>query len=335
MSRPRSTRDALVSQAAALRSRLSRSDVSTRRVPTEDGGELVLDSFGAQDAVGARRIAVVCGAFLPAVVYAPFARSLVRELPDGWAVDVYDRRGKGRSSPIPSDYSLETEIGDLAAILNATGAVHVFGHSLGGSVVLNAVQALAGGDPDHLRFVGTAPVPATMTLYDPAVNIDGQERPEWVKDFTEAADAGHVWRSLAVVQRGMSGSTPLSKAPPWMVAAVMAMGLRNGLSKVTSNLYPAGAAELVAALGEKAKPGDFARLPVTAHFVTGERSAPYFHATTLRLSVDTPGSTLQMVRGGVHGSVPAANRELVKALARWYAVRGRRAADAAAASRSA
>jgi pimeloyl-ACP methyl ester carboxylesterase len=47
-------------------------------------------------------------------------------------VHVIDRRGPGASGPLGSSYSIDSECDDLEAVLVATGATHVFGHSYGG-----------------------------------------------------------------------------------------------------------------------------------------------------------------------------------------------------------
>ena len=87
---------------------------------------------------------VIGGAFLTALIYRPFSIALADGLGPGWAVDVYDRRGRGSSTPQPPGYSMATEIADVRTVMDATGARNILGHSLGGSVALNAVQEFTG-----------------------------------------------------------------------------------------------------------------------------------------------------------------------------------------------
>src|SRR3954464_13725896 len=49
---------------------------------------------------------------------------------------VPDRRGRGRSGPVSDAYGLESEIDDLAAVLDETGAGNVFGLSSGAVIAL-------------------------------------------------------------------------------------------------------------------------------------------------------------------------------------------------------
>ncbi len=95
--------------------------VEQQVVTTHDGGRLALYSYGTVDAPGERRVVVIGGAFLTALIYRPFSEALSKGLGEGWAVDVYDRRGRGDSTPQPADYSMATEIADVRTIMDATG----------------------------------------------------------------------------------------------------------------------------------------------------------------------------------------------------------------------
>ena len=68
--------------------------VTEQNLTTSDGGYLALYSYGSDDAPGERRVVVVGGAFLTALIYRPFSLALANELGEGWGVDVYDRRGR-------------------------------------------------------------------------------------------------------------------------------------------------------------------------------------------------------------------------------------------------
>ena len=131
--------------------------VEQQFITTHDGGRLALYSYGTVDAPGERRVVVIGGAFLTALIYRPFSEALSKGLGEGWAVDVYDRRGRGDSTPQPADYSMATEIADVRAVMDATGARNLFGHSLGGSVALNAVQEFAGTGTSRTSSLSMTP----------------------------------------------------------------------------------------------------------------------------------------------------------------------------------
>jgi pimeloyl-ACP methyl ester carboxylesterase len=66
---------------------------------------------------------------------------LAKELRADFAVHVYDRRGRGESDPGTSPWSLEREIEDLAAVVEAAGgSAHVLAVSSGAALSLEAAR---------------------------------------------------------------------------------------------------------------------------------------------------------------------------------------------------
>lgn len=282
--------------------------VTEQNVTTSDGGQLALYSYGSDDAPGERRVVVVGGAFLTALIYRPFSLALAKELGDGWGVDVYDRRGRGNSTPQPDDYSMATEIADVRTVLEVTGARNIFGHSLGGSVVLNAVQ----------EFVGGIHEPAKLAVYDAAVNIDGSIDTQWIAGFEAAVNAGQIGRALARMKRGMQPGTALDRVPEPVLAGLMALMSRTKMNTALTGLMPSAVGELKAAYDESDEVRDFSVLPSNTHFMVGGRSPAYYRETASRLHSAVQGSTLQTSPKGVHGSIPAAFKELISDIADYY-----------------
>ena len=276
-----------------------------------DGSTIRAYEYGSAQAPPEQRVLVVCGAFLPARVYAPFAHALTAELGDDWSVTVYDRRGKGNSSPVDDSYSIDTELDDLTMALRESRARHLFGHSLGGSVVLHGVQHLAESDGE-LRAL----VPDTTTVYDPAINIEGSVDTSWVPEFRKRVDAGQLGRAMSLVERNLGMSRALTRAPTWMVAGVLAVATRTGLRGLTRSVFPAGAAELSEIFTVEATAAEFAGLPTRTTIMTGERSADYFQATALALAGAIPDSELLVSPKGIHGSVPIVKHSVVESLSR-------------------
>ena len=52
---------------------------------THDGGRLALYSYGTEDAPGERRVVLIGGAFLTALIYRQFSIALAKGLGEGWA----------------------------------------------------------------------------------------------------------------------------------------------------------------------------------------------------------------------------------------------------------
>jgi pimeloyl-ACP methyl ester carboxylesterase len=282
--------------------------VKEQVVPTHDGGRLAVYSYGTEDAPGERRVVVIGGAFLTALIYRPFSVALANGLGDGWAVDVYDRRGRGKSTEQPADYSMRTEIADVRAVMDATGARNILGHSLGGSVALNAVQ----------EFAGTAYEPDKLAVYDAAVNIDGSIDTSWMDDFEEAVNAGNVGHALARLKKGMQPASALSSIPEPLLAVLMAVVSRTKVNRMFRELMPSGVGELTAAYDEAEHLRDFAVLPANTHFMVGGKSPSFYKVTAQRLHAAVPGSTYELSPKGFHGSIPAAVQELVTDISEYF-----------------
>jgi len=282
--------------------------VAQQLVTTHDGGRLALYSYGKVDAPGERRIVVIGGAFLTALIYRPFSEALSRGLGDGWAVDVYDRRGRGGSTPQPADYSMATEIADVRTIMDATGARNLFGHSLGGSVALNAVQ----------QFTGTSYVPDKLAVYDAAVNIDGSIDTKWLDGFEEAVNNGKVGHALAHMKKATKPGSALARIPEPVLAGLMALVSRTKLNRMFSEVLPSAVGELRAAYNEADHARDFSVLPAATHFMAGGKSPGYYKITAQRLHAAVPGSTYELSPKGFHGSIPAAVKELVSDISAYY-----------------
>jgi pimeloyl-ACP methyl ester carboxylesterase len=279
-----------------------------RGISTHDGGRLALYSYGTVAAPGERRVVVIGGAFLTALIYRPFSEALARGLGDGWAVDVYDRRGRGDSTPQPADYSMATEIADVRTIMDATGARNLFGHSLGGSVALNAVQELT----------GTAYQPNKLAVYDAAVNIDGSVDTSWLDGFERSVNEGNVPHALAKLRKGMQPGTALAKVPEPVLAGLMALVSRTRVNRLFREVMPSGVGELKAVFDEADHVRDFSVLPANTRFMVGAKSPRYYKVTAELLHQAVAGSTLQVSPKCVHASIPAAVKELVADISAYY-----------------
>lgn len=277
-------------------------------LPTHDGGRLALYSYGTEDAPGERRVVVIGGAFLTALIYRPFSIALADGLGPGWAVDVYDRRGRGSSSPQPPGYSMATEIADVRTVMDATGARNILGHSLGGSVALNAVQ----------EFTGTPYVPDKLAVYDAAVNIDGSIDTAWLDGFEAAVNNGKLGHALAHAKRAVSPGSAMARVPEPILAGLMALLSRTKVNKVFRDVMPSAVGELRAAYNEAETARDFRVLPANTHFMAGGKSPGYYKVTAERLHAAVPGSTYELSPKGFHGSIPAAVNELVTDISEYF-----------------
>jgi pimeloyl-ACP methyl ester carboxylesterase len=114
------------------------------KVQSIDGTPIALDRSGAGPA-----LVLVVGAFSDR----SSTKTLARGLGSTFSVFEYDRRGRGDSGEA-GPYSIQREVDDLAAVMEAAGgSAYLFGHSSGGALVL---EAAAGGVPVR-----------ALTVYEP------------------------------------------------------------------------------------------------------------------------------------------------------------------------
>jgi pimeloyl-ACP methyl ester carboxylesterase len=117
------------------------------------------------------------------------ARGLAEELAGSFTVYAYDRRGRGDSGAGVSPYTVEREVEDLVAVLEAAGGTaHVFGASSGAALALEAARR---GAPIDRLVVYEAPfiLDGTHPANDPRLPeqvqalVDEGRRGEAVKTF--------------------------------------------------------------------------------------------------------------------------------------------------------
>src|ERR1043165_1454945 len=135
-------------------------------------------------------------------------RALADALASRFTVIAYDRRGRGASGPARVDDGFDVEVADLEAVLRATGAPRVFGHSAGALISLEATRRL--------------PVIQRLALYEPPV---GQSIPTaWLPAFEQALAGNDVARAMALAIDGLKmGPRYL---PGWALALPMRLAVR-------------------------------------------------------------------------------------------------------------
>ncbi|WP_415853726.1 alpha/beta fold hydrolase [Sinomonas sp. G460-2] len=116
--------------------------------------------------------------------------SLAQALAGQFTVYLPDRRGRGMSGPYPHDYGVRTEVADLAAVLEHTGARNVFGVSASGIAVLEAARALPGAIDK-------------VVAYEPAILTDGDKHTAWLARFDDEMARGKVASALITSMFGL------------------------------------------------------------------------------------------------------------------------------------
>lgn len=211
---------------------------------------------------------------------------LARLLSAHFTVYCYDRRGRGDSGDT-QPYAVEREIEDLAALIGAAGGTaFLYGHSSGGSLVLDAAVALGG----QVR---------KLAIYEPPYNDDPAARQAWgeyVRQLTQALAAGRRGDAVALFMActGMPAGQieDMRTAPFWP-----------GMEAIAPTL----AHDHAAILGPDAAlpTGRAARVAVPALVMHGDASYPFMGETARTLSQAIPQAELRTLAGETHVVNPA------------------------------
>ncbi len=116
----------------------------------------------------------------------------------------------------------------------------------------------------------------------------------------------------------MQPGSPLARIPEPLLAGLMALVSRTKVNRVFKELMPSGVGELKAVFDEDDHVRDFSVLPPNTQFMAGGKSPQLLqgHGRTLHRAV--PGSSLQVSPKCVHGSIPAAVKELVEDISAYF-----------------
>ncbi|ABY24917.1 Esterase/Lipase [Renibacterium salmoninarum ATCC 33209] len=110
----------------------------------------------------------------------------------------------------------------------------------------------------------------------------------------------------------------MAKVPEPILAGLLGLIAPTRTAKAAKTLLPTAVGELKAGMLEAEKAQDFSQLPATTQFMVGAKSPEYFQETARRLHNAVPGSSFVISPKGVHGSVPAAAKELLNELAKYF-----------------
>jgi pimeloyl-ACP methyl ester carboxylesterase len=139
---------------------------------------------------------------------------LAAALADAFTVYLPDRRGRGMSGPYPPDFSIQTEVEDLRAVMAAAGADMVFGVSASGLVALEAARV----DPAIRK----------VAAYEPALLPADTTHVQWLPRFDREIAAGKVSAAMVTSMIGLELAPPVMKVMPrWLLDRLTSLVLRS------------------------------------------------------------------------------------------------------------
>lgn len=212
-------------------------------------------------------------------------------------VAAMDRRGRGASGPLTAEHSLETECGDIAAVVDGlrarTGSpVHVVGHSSGARFALHAA----------LR----TPNMASLVLYEPPP--PETITPKMLESLDEMAAAGDrdgILRTLLIEVAGNDDAALefIRNRPIWPIMVDNALTLP---------------AELRATSRYRFDPAAFAGLEAPTLCLLGGNSGPELARVAGRIAGALPDGRIRTLPGQGHGAMFSAPELLASELRGFY-----------------
>lgn len=233
-------------------------------------------------------------------LYRPFARNLSLLL--SRPVHCYNRRGRAGSAPQPDDYSVKTEIGDLAAVMKATGSEDVVAHSFGGFVALQAARDMP------LR---------RLVTYDAAVSLSGNLHHRWRPELEQAVTDGQLNHAWAHLVQGLATAGPLSYLPLGALRMLSIMSARTNVGAEMRELLPTAVKEMRAVLDADAELADFTQLATPTLMLSGGWSPGYFADTGRQLASAVPSIDFAVVPGQLHEGPIRPGKRLAIRIARF------------------
>ena len=284
--------------------------METWTVETDDGGgQLEVHTFrpvsaasipGSKAPAEPAGVVIVHGTLVTDSLYWPFARNLSSLL--GRPVHCYNRRGRGHSAPQPADYSVATEVADLAAVLRGTGSSDVVAHSYGGFVALNAVRGTRIN---------------RLVTYDAAVSLSGNLHGRWRPELEEAVTAGQLDHAWAHLVQGLGTAGPISYLPMGALRVLSIISAQTRLGLEMRSLLPTAVTEMRAVLAVDAKLGDFTGLQTPTLMLSGGWSPSYFAETGRVLAGAVPAIDFAIVPLQFHEGPLRPGKRLATRIARF------------------
>jgi pimeloyl-ACP methyl ester carboxylesterase len=219
---------------------------------------------------------------------------LARALSGAFTVYVPDRRGRGRSGPYGEFHGLSTELEDLSALLDASGASRLFGLSSGAVIAIEAALVR----PDITK----------LALYEPPLTFDGVVHGEWAPRYERQVNAGKPGAALVTVLKATADRTSLIR---WIPRRPLAAALDFAIKRTANRPAPDGLMsprELVPTLRYDAQTVNgaagalerFGVLSCEVLLLGGSRSARNLTASVDGLCRVLPGARRVVIRGTGH-----------------------------------
>jgi pimeloyl-ACP methyl ester carboxylesterase len=265
------------------------------RITSADGATVVLRSIGAGPGV-----VILHGGGVAERDYHRFARALSNR----FSVHLYNRRGRSDSAPLTGTETVETDIDDLAAVLEHTGARSVFGHSGGGFVALQAGLQL--------------PLDR-IAVYDPGLSIDGRPSFTFFDAFERAVRDGDYARAMTVMGRGVYPDDPASRLPFGVGLQMSRAFLHTPIGRRMAELLPTTPPEVRRIHDHDGPASQYAGITADVLLAAGSGSPQYFTENCRAVADAIPRGRAIVIPRSSHNSANVARARFVEPFATFFA----------------
>jgi pimeloyl-ACP methyl ester carboxylesterase len=218
---------------------------------------------------------------------------LAGELAGDFTVHVLDRRGRGLSPIVGTYEGLATEVADLQAVLDVTGACLVFGLSSGAVIALETARI--------------RPSIAKLALYEPPLSFDGVVHGEWLPRYEALLSAGRPGSALVTVIDATGDRTLFRLVPNAPLGRILDFAIRRTADRAAAEgtlspreLVPTIRLDAMTVRQAAGPLERFAELGCEVLLVGGTRSARNLTASLDGLARALPGARRRMLRGAGH-----------------------------------
>ncbi|HKD87032.1 MAG TPA: alpha/beta hydrolase [Streptosporangiaceae bacterium] len=217
--------------------------------------------------------------------------ALAAALADQFLVLVPDRRGRGTSRPRGTEFGLQREVEDLHALIAATGARFLFGHSSGALIVL--------------RTALVTPAVERVALYEPPLSVRGSTPTAWLPRFDREIAAGKNAAAAVTALKGARLDPLLARLPRWLLTPIAAAGMTDRKAAAgdvpAADLVPTMRFDVQVAREMADTAAEYAAVQARVLLMGGTRSPDYMGTALRELAAVIPRRQVVTLSGLGHG----------------------------------